>query len=50
MVGLLYRVIVLFASVGAGFYFLRWVYWLTVRLKARNAGIFRDDRRSNDLR
>jgi hypothetical protein len=36
--------------VGAGLYILNCAYWFTVRLRARNAGFFRDDRRDNDSR
>ena len=31
-------------------YLLDRLYWLMVRAKARNEGLFRDDRRQNDLR
>jgi len=38
------------AALGAVLYLLNRLYWTIVRQKARNVGIFRDDRRENDWR
>jgi hypothetical protein len=38
------------ALIGTALYLLNRLYCIVVRLKARNVGIFRDDRRENDER
>jgi hypothetical protein len=38
------------AAIAAVLYASHRLYWFTVRQKARNVGIFRDDRRENDWR
>jgi hypothetical protein len=45
-----YRIIASIAAASAGIYLLNRAWWIMVRLKARNVGIFRDDRRENDWR
>jgi hypothetical protein len=47
---MIYTVVALIALIGSGVYLLNRAYWAMVRFKARNVGIFRDDRRDNGLR
>ena len=47
---MIHTVVALIAFIGVGLYLLNRLYWTIVDLKVRNVGIFRDDRRDNDLR
>ena len=47
---MIHTVVALIAFIGSGGYLLNRAYWAMVKLKARNVGFFRDDRRDNDLR
>ena len=47
---MIYTVVALIALIGSGVYLLNREYSAMVKFKARNAGIFCDDRRDSGLR